>query len=162
MLTVGRDISSSSASCQLTSLTQRCTPSSRFAAFSSSRRAASAIIVFSLGESGRARSDRPAIAGSLPSAETSVFNACTRCQEGLSTRALLLEWMSFWGPRPQRSPVETSSTSMTPLAPSRDCPFTTASRRARRHEDPGGFFQRAQDRRPPHYLRELRRADLLF
>src|SRR6266566_11029 len=47
-----------------------------------------------------------------------VASASTRCHAGLSTRALLLEWMSRCGPRPQRSPLETSSTSITPLAPS--------------------------------------------
>ena len=38
-------------------------------------------------------------------------------QAGLSTRALLLEWISWIGPRPQRSPLAMSSSSMTPLAP---------------------------------------------
>jgi hypothetical protein len=75
-------------------------------------------MAFSVGEIGRARSASPSIAGVLPSAETSVASAWTRCQAGLSTRALLLEWMSFFGPRPQSSPLEVSSHSMTPLAPS--------------------------------------------
>src|SRR6058998_1408357 len=118
MLTVGRDIKSSSASVQLTSRTQCWTPSSCFAAVSSSRRAAAAIIAFSSGESGRALAAKPSIAGSLPSDDTSVASACTRCHAGLSTRALLLEWMSCLGPRPQRSPLDTSSHSITPLAPS--------------------------------------------
>ena len=118
MLTVGRDISSSSASRQPTSCTQWSTPSSFFAVASSSRRAASPIIVFSAAESGRAFAVKPSMAGSLPSGETSVASAMTRCHAGLSSRALLLEWTSLRGPRPQRSPLETSSSSTTPLAPS--------------------------------------------
>ena len=74
-------------------------------------------IAFSAGEIGRARSAKPSIAGVFPSGPTSVWRACTRCQAGLSTRALLLEWMSLVGPRPHRSPLEVSSHSMTPLAP---------------------------------------------
>src|SRR5438094_831699 len=72
MLTVGRDISSSSASRQLTSCTQWSTPSCRFVTCSSSRFAASAIMACSAVESGRALSAKPSIAGSLPSGETSV------------------------------------------------------------------------------------------
>src|SRR2546426_2356787 len=93
MLTVGRDISSSRASRQLTSCTQWSTPSSFLAAPSSRRRAASAIIASSAAESGRALSAKPSMAGSLPSGETSVARASTRCHAGLSTLALLLEWM---------------------------------------------------------------------
>ena len=59
--------------------------------FSSSRRAASAIISFSAAESGRALSAKPSMAGVLPSAETSVSSAFTRCQAGLSTSAFRLE-----------------------------------------------------------------------
>ncbi len=36
---------------------------------------------------------------------------------GASSRARLLEWTSLDGPRPQRSPLATSSHSITPLAP---------------------------------------------
>src|SRR5206468_1615982 len=57
------------------------------------------------------------MAGSLPSGETSEASASTRCQAGLSSRALLLECTSLRGPRPQRSPLEVSSHSMTPFAP---------------------------------------------
>src|SRR6266540_2713836 len=117
MLTVGRDIRSSSASRQLTSCTQWSTPSCRFVTCSSRLLAASAIMAFSAGESGRALSANPSIAGSLPSEETSVASASTKCHAGLSTRALLLEWMSLRGPRPQRSPLDTSSHSITPFAP---------------------------------------------
>ena len=60
---------------------------------------------------GRALSANPSMAGVLPSGETSVASAWTRCQAGLSTRALLLEWMSFFGPRPHFSPLEVSSSS---------------------------------------------------
>jgi hypothetical protein len=94
MFTVGRDISISSASVQLASRIQRSTPSCRFATASSRRRAAAAITARSSDDSGRALSASPSMAGSLPSADTSVASACTRCQAGLSTRALLLEWMS--------------------------------------------------------------------
>src|SRR5436309_13091404 len=57
------------------------------------------------------------MAGSLPAGETSEASASTRCQAGLSSRALLLECTSLRGPRPQRSPLEVSSHSMTPFAP---------------------------------------------
>ncbi len=117
MLTVGRETSISSASGQLASPIQCETPICFFAAASSSRRAASATIAFSAGEIGRARSAKPSIAGVFPSGPTSVCRAWTRCQAGLSTRALLLEWMSFAGPRPQSSPLEVSSHSTMPLAP---------------------------------------------
>src|SRR5438128_1766049 len=72
MLTVGRDIRSSSASRQLTSCTQWSTPSCRLVTCSSRRLAASAIMAFSAGESGRALAANPSIAGSLPSGETRV------------------------------------------------------------------------------------------
>src|SRR6266851_627582 len=57
------------------------------------------------------------MAGSLPSGETSVARASTRCHAGLSRRALLLECTSLRGPRPHFSPLEMSSSSTTPLAP---------------------------------------------
>src|SRR5204863_493193 len=75
-------------------------------------------MAFSAGESGRALSAYPSIAGSLPSGDTSVPRASTRCHAGLSTRALLPEWTSRCGPPPQRSAPETSSASVTPFAPS--------------------------------------------
>src|SRR5689334_23443274 len=53
---------------------------------------------------------RSSIAGS-PDGVISVFSAWTRCHAGLSTRARLLEWTSFFGPRPQVSALETSSRS---------------------------------------------------
>src|SRR3989475_7202472 len=109
MFTVGRDIKSSRASRQLTSWTQCSTPRSFFASASLKRRAASAIIFFSASEIGRALSAKLSMAGSLPSGETRVASASTRCHAGLSSRALLLECTSFRGPRPQRSPLEISS-----------------------------------------------------
>ena len=56
----------------------------------------------------------------LPSSDTSVSSAFTSRQAGLSTMALSEEWMSFAGPRPHFSPLATSSSSTTPLAPSDD------------------------------------------
>src|SRR5215510_6369904 len=117
MLTVGCETSISSASRQLTSRIQWSTPSCFLVAASLIRPAATAIIFFSASESGRALSAKRSIAGVFPSAETSVLSACTRCHAGLSTRALLLEWVSRFGPRPQRSPLATSSSSTTPFAP---------------------------------------------
>src|SRR5215472_15952819 len=57
------------------------------------------------------------MAGVFPSGETSDASASTRCQAGLSSRALLLECTSSFGPRPHLSPVETNSNSTTPFAP---------------------------------------------
>ena len=85
---------------------------------SSSRRAAAASSDRALGRRGRADGlGEASIAGS-PSALTSVASACTRWNAGLSSRARLLEWTSFFGPRPHFSPLDTSSSSTTPLAPS--------------------------------------------
>src|SRR5262249_60448780 len=91
ILTVGRETSLSSASCQPTSCTQCSTPSCFLVMSSEMRLAARAIIALSDGETGCALSADPSMAGSLPSADTKVDSACTRCQAGLSTRALLLE-----------------------------------------------------------------------
>jgi len=58
------------------------------------------------------------IAGVFPSGETSVESASPDATAGLSIIAFRLEWTSLRGPRPHFSPLETSSSSMTPLAPS--------------------------------------------
>ena len=92
MFTVGVSDMRCSACDQLMSRTQCCTPMIFFAASSLKRFAAVSIIAFSSAAvSGRTFFVRPSIAGSFPSAETSVFNACTKCQTGLSTRALFEE-----------------------------------------------------------------------
>src|SRR5262249_51214019 len=80
--------------------------------------AASCTICSCAGVRGLALSKKPATAGVCPSGPTSVLSALIRCHDGLSTCASRLEWMSCLGPRPQRSPLETSSSSTTPLAPS--------------------------------------------
>jgi hypothetical protein len=72
-------------------------------------------MVLSAALMGRALSANPSMAGSFPSDETSVFNAWTRCHAGLSTRALLEDWMSFRGPRPQSSPLAVISNSTMPF-----------------------------------------------
>ena len=162
MLTVGRDASISSASGQDASPIHRETPSCFFAAASSRRREASATMAFSAAEIGRALSANPSIAGVFPSGPTSVWSAWTRCHAGLSTRALLLEWMSLSGPRPHFSPVTVSSHSMTPLAPSAivttpSGPWAAEGMKTPVHRDSAFATSGLADD-----LRKVRRADLLL
>ena len=118
MFTVGCEARRSSASAHGRSSMKRGTPLRRF-------QSASLVLARVLANelrarvrvSGRTFSNQPSMAGVLPSGETSVCSACTRRHTGASTIALLEEWMSRAGPRPQRSPLATSSHSMMPLAP---------------------------------------------
>ena len=129
---------------------------------SSIRFAASATIAFSAAEIGRALSAKPSIAGSVPSGVTSVASACTRWNDGLSTRGRLPEWMSLLGPRPHFSPLETSSHSMTPLAPSVIVTVPSGSWSADGMKMPAHFDERRLHLGTPDDLREVRRADLLL
>ena len=97
MLTVGVNRNRSSDSRQGRSCAQRSAESAFLAVASESRAAAASSIAFCAAEAGRAASAKPSMAGS-PSAVTSVFSACTRWNAGLSRRARLLEWTSFFGP----------------------------------------------------------------
>ncbi len=139
------------------------TPSCFFAVASSSRCAAAATIAFSAAEIGRGcRRSRRSRACCRP-ADTSVSSACTRCHAGLSTRALLLEWTSFAGPRPHVSPLETSSQLDDALGAEAHRHDAVRVLRGRRHEDADAA---ARAPPPPPAWRttcgEVRRADLLF
>ncbi len=83
-------------------------------------------------------------------------------RRGCRCRARLLECTSFEGPRPHFSPLETSSSSTTPLAPSEIGDGAVAALRSLRHEDALALRERLAHRRRVHHLREMRRADLLF
>ena len=117
MFTVGVNRKRSSEARQGRSWAQRSAESRRLAVASSRRAAAVSSICFWAAVGGRMPTAKLSIAGS-PSALTSVARACTRWNAGLSSRARLLEWTSFFGPRPHFSPLDTSSSSTTPLAPS--------------------------------------------
>ncbi len=117
MFTVGRLHSRWSACSQSTSWIHRVAPRSSLAFASLIRFAARWTIWISAEEMGRAASAKPSMAGSAPSAVTSEASACTRWNGGLSSRARFAECTSLDGPRPQRAPLTTSSSSMTPLAP---------------------------------------------
>ncbi len=134
MLTVGALTRRSSEARQGRSCAQRSTESARFARASSSRAAATSSMARSAAETGRAASAKPSIAGS-PSGVTRVARACTRWKAGLSSRARFAECTSFVGPRPQRSPLATSSSSTTPLAPSDTVTVPSASCAGGGHED---------------------------
>ena len=98
----------------------------------------------------------------LPSAETSVSSALTRCHAGLSTIAFSDEWMSFAGPRPHFSPLDTSSSSTTPFAPRLTVTMPSRSCDAEGMKTPTAFAQRRLDLGPMHELADVRRADLLL
>ena len=66
------------------------------------------------------------------------------------------------GPRPHFSPLEMSSSSTTPLAPSLIVTSPSESLRGDGHEYAGAFAKRGLHFGPPHDLRKMRRADLLF
>ena len=80
-------------------------------------------------------------------------SAWTRCHAGLSRRASLARVDVLVGPRPQSSPLDVSSHSMTPLAPRADRDHAVASCDAERHEDAGAPGQRLRDVRPADDLR---------
>ena len=93
---------------------------------------------------------------------TSVASACTRWNAGLSSRARLLEWTSFFGPRPHFSPLATSSSSTTPLAPSDTVTVPSGSCDAAGMKTLVQRLSAAAHLGPPHDLLEVRRADLLL
>src|SRR5215468_2342125 len=95
----------------------------------------------------------------LPSSETSVRSAMIRCHAGLSTIALSEEWMSLAGPRPHFSPLETSSSSTTPLAPRLTVTTPSGSCEAAGMKTPA---QRRFDLGAVDDLPDVRRADLLL
>ena len=97
-----------------------------------------------------------------PSAVTSVFRACTRWNAGLSRRARLLECTSFFGPRPHFSPLDTSSSSTTPLAPSDTVTLPSGSWAAEGMKTPVQRLRAAATSGALDDLLEVRRADLLL
>ena len=62
---------------------------------------------------------------------------------GESSRALLLEWISAFGPRPHFSPLETNSSSTTPFAPRNAVTFPSGSCEANGMKIPTVFFSAA-------------------
>jgi hypothetical protein len=77
-------------------------------------------------------------------------------------RARLLEWTSFFGPRPHFSPLATSSSSTTPLAPSETTTLPSGSCAAVGMKTPRAPPQRRHHLRLLRHLLEVRRADLLL
>ncbi len=87
--------------CQFSSCTQCSTPNSAFErGLGYGRRRTPAPFSSAPRTSGFALSKNPSTAGVCPSFSTRVLSAWTRCQDGESTWASRLEWMSFFGPRP--------------------------------------------------------------
>src|ERR1700759_371893 len=127
MLIVGCENRRMSESCQLRSCTQCSTPNSALIVASGTELAYATIIFFCASDRGLTFSKKPSTAGVWPSFCTKVLSACTRCQDGESTCASRLEWMSFFGPRPQVAPSDTSSSSTTPLAPAATCTLPSVS-----------------------------------
>ena len=70
--------------------------------------------------------------------------------------------MSFAGPRPHFSPLETSSSSITPFAPRFTVTTPSRSCVADGMNTPTHFLQRRLHFRTPDELRDVRRTDLLF
>ena len=70
--------------------------------------------------------------------------------------------MSFAGPRPHFSPLETSSSSTTPLAPRLTVTMPSGSCAADGMKTPTQLAQRRLDLGPVHDLPDVRRADLLL
>ena len=99
----------------------------------------------------------------LPSAETSVSSALTRCQAGLSTIALSEEWMSFAGPRPHFSPLDDQLELDDALRAEADRDDAVGVLRRRRHEDADASCASAASHLgPADDLPDVRRADLLL
>src|SRR5262245_12884124 len=142
MLTVGVNRNRSSDSRQGRSQAQRSVASERLAVASERRAAAASRIAFWAAVAGLAASAKLSIAGA-PSAVTSVLRAWTRWKAGLSRRARLLECTSFFGPRPHLAPLETSSHSTTPLAPSETVIEPSGSWEAEGMKTPTDFFRAA-------------------
>ena len=116
---------------------------------------------FSAAVGGRAASAKPSMAGS-PSAVTSVASACTRWKAGLSSRARLLECTSLPGPRPHFSPLATSSSSTTPLAPRDTVTLPSGSCAAQGMKTPLQRESAALTSGRRTICAEVRRADLLL
>src|SRR5213595_970809 len=70
--------------------------------------------------------------------------------------------MSFAGPRPHFSPLDTSSSSMTPFDPRFTVTIPLEVLRCRRHEDADTFLQRVEHLWSADELRNVRRTDLFF
>src|SRR5207248_2262796 len=70
--------------------------------------------------------------------------------------------MSFAGPRPHFSPLDTSSSSVTPFDPRFTVTTPSKSCVAEGMNTPTDFFQRGQYLRAPNELRNVRRTDLFF
>ena len=70
--------------------------------------------------------------------------------------------MSFAGPRPHFSPLETSSSSTTPFAPRLTVTMPSGSCDRRRHEHADAFRERRLHLRLVHDLPDVRRTNLLL
>ena len=89
-------------------------------------------------------------------------SACTSRHAGLSTIALSDECTSCDGPRPHFSPLDTSSSSITPFAPSETVTPPSRSCVADGMNTPTVFFSAACTSGAQHQFGDVRRSDFLF
>ena len=163
MFTVGVKTKRSSDARQGRSCAQRSAESMRLAVASLEARGRRVEHArFSAAEAGRAASAKPSMAGS-PSAVTSVASACTRWKAGLSRRARLLEWTSFFGPAAPLLAARHQLQLDDALGAERHrhaCRRGPAPREGMK--TPVQRLSAALHLRPLHHLAEVRRADLLL